>query len=171
MSLPAVIINPSYFIGPFDYNPSPIRLWIPYGINNRIYVVPSGGFNISSASEVAKKHIWALTNGDIGTRYPMIGFDITYFEYSRLINQLAGHPFNPKLLPTMVIKVFARGKVFDQYVAKVISEKHYYGEYGSPNINFKQFQNVITETMDWFSNNSPLTKKIHLLRYLRKRFI
>ncbi len=52
--LPAVVVNPSFFVGPFDHSPSPFRLWVPLAIIRPVGFVPTGGFNVVSAFDVAR---------------------------------------------------------------------------------------------------------------------
>ncbi len=123
--VPAVIINPAYFIGPYDYNPSPFRLWCPLGAKRKIRFVPSGGFNVLSVVDVARIHMWAIENGEIGKRYPIGGCNITLVDYASIINQVAGHPHTPMVMPTNFLKSIAYGKVFDQYTAGLLSKNNF----------------------------------------------
>lgn len=166
--LPAVIVNPAFFIGPFDYQPSPFRLWFPLAIICRIRIAPRGGFNVVGASDVAAAHLWALDHGAIGARYPIAGENITLAKFISLINKALGRPGNPRTLPDGILRFLARGRVFDSYVAGMLSRLNYI-EAVSP-VAQQPLEQVIEETTRWFSDSSPLVDARALLRYVWQRY-
>jgi dihydroflavonol-4-reductase len=67
--LNAVIINPTGFIGPYDYEPSILGSSIMKYFKNKILPFIGGGFNFVDVRDVAKALINSMTLGVSGERY------------------------------------------------------------------------------------------------------
>jgi dihydroflavonol-4-reductase len=167
----AMIVNPSFFVGPFDYNPSPFRLWIPLGIRRRIRFVPQGGFNVVHAADVAEAHIWALEHGIPGQRYPMVGYNVSLADYAAAVNEAAGHPHVPRVLPKSLLTGIARGRVFDEYAARLVNGLNFLTVDSSTPVATRSLQAIIAETVSWFATNRRLVDLFALARYVRERYI
>ncbi len=168
--LPAVIVNPSYFIGPFDYSPSPFRLWIPLAAIGPVRYVPAGGFNVIGARDVARAHILALEEGQPGQRYPVTGENISMQSYAAMVNQSAGYPVVPRIVPTRILRWLARGKVFDRYVADLLGRANYAPAAAYHGPEPQPLGEVVDETVRWFRCSSPLTKPCALIGYVWNRY-
>jgi dihydroflavonol-4-reductase len=166
---PAVIVNPSFFVGPFDYQPSPFRLWFPLAIIARVRLVPGGGFNVVGADDVASAHLWALDHGEAGKRYPITGENISIAKFVERINMAVGRPGIPMKIPDHILRILAHGRVFDSYVAGMLSKSNYV-EPTSP-VPRRSLDETIEETVRWFSEYSPLTRAAALFRYVRQRYV
>lgn len=169
--LPAIIINPSYFIGPYDYHPSPFRLWVPLAIKRPVRFAPQGGFNVVSVRDVSDAHVWALENGRIGERYPVVGHNLPLIEYVSMINNAAGHPLTPTEVSPGLLRRIAFGKVFDEYVAELISRKHFTAISNYLGNTPERLEKTIDETVAWFAHHSTLTNIWPLARYVWNRYI
>ena len=167
--LPAVVVNPSYFVGPFDYRPSPFRLWFPLAIMSRVRLVPSGGFNVVGAADVAAAHLWALEHGAVGSRYPISGENISLAEFVSAVNMAAGRPRAPKTVPDGILRLVAHGCVFDSYVAGMLTRLNYVDAV-SP-VPQHLLEQVIAETVRWFADYSPLVHTQAFVRYVWQRYI
>lgn len=91
--LDAVIVNPSYLVGPWDIKPSAGRLLIEFA-RGRVPVVPcSGGINYVDVREVAAGMIQAMERGRNGERYFMGGENLPYRKFAEKVAGAAGvHP-------------------------------------------------------------------------------
>jgi dihydroflavonol-4-reductase len=167
--LPAVIVNPTFFVGSFDYHPSPFRLWFPLAIISRVRLVPGGGFNVVGTADVASAHLWALDHGSLGERYLMSGENISLAKFVAGINMAVGRPGLPKTIPDWFLRLMAHGYVFDSYVAGMLSRLNYVDEV-SP-VPKRSLDQVIHETVQWFSHYSPLVHTRALVRYVRQRYV
>ena len=167
--LPAVVVNPTFFVGPFDYRPSPFRLWFPLAIISRVRLVPGGGFNVVGAADVASAHLWALDHGNVGERYPISGENISLAKFVAAINMAVGRPGAPKTIPDWILRLMAHGRVFDSYVAGMLSRSNYVDAV-SP-LPKQSLDQVIHETVQWFSEYSPLIYTRALVRYVRQRYV
>jgi dihydroflavonol-4-reductase len=169
--LPGVIVNPPFFIGPYDYSPSPFRLWIPLAIISPVRFVPGGGFNVIGASDVARAHIWALENGKVGERHPVVGENISLQEFVSIVNLATGRPLVPAVISDGVLHWVARGRVFDGYVAKVLTRSNYVESESCYPPDSQSLREVVNTTVRWFRAGSPLINSRALLRYIWDKYV
>ena len=169
--LPAVVVSPSFFIGPFDYSPSPFRLWVPLALIQPVGFVPPGGFNVLGAFDVARAHVWALENGKSGERYPVVGDNVSLQDYVSLVNKAVGRSKVPKLIPQWALHYLAHGRVFDSYVAAMLCRHNYVNvtSYNGP--PSQSLVDVVNETVCWFKNHSPLVHYQALLEYIWNHYV
>ncbi len=169
--LPAVVVNPSFFVGPFDHSPSPFRLWVPLAIIRPVGFVPTGGFNVVGAFDVARAHVWALEQGKSGERYPVVGENISLRDYVSIVNQATGRALVPKLISQHVLRCVARGRVFDGYVAALLSRPNYVDVTSSHPTPSQPLVDVVKETVCWFRSYSPLVRYPALLQYVWNHYV
>jgi dihydroflavonol-4-reductase len=168
--LPAIIVNPSYFVGPYDYSPSPFRLWAPLAVRMPIAFVPSGGFNVIGAQDVSRACVWALNHGTVGTRYPVVGRNIDLVEYVTILNRAAGRDVVPRPLSASLLRWVAVGKVFDRYAVDLITKGNYVFEQHSVPIERDPLEEVVSRTVRWFREESRLVGLYSLARYTWARY-
>jgi dihydroflavonol-4-reductase len=169
--LPAVVVNPAFFVGPFDHSPSPFRLWVPLAIIRPVEFVPPGGFNVLSAFDVARAHVAALEEGQIGERYPVVGQNVSMQEYVAVVNRASGHARIPKLIPRSVFRWVARGRVFDEYAAALLCRMNSIDVHSCHSAQQQSLAEMVDETVRWFRDYSPLVRPRALLRYVWKRYV
>lgn len=86
--LPAVIMNPSNIIGPYDVGTwSRIFMLVQAG---RLPAVPPGGGSFCHVREVARTHIAAAERGQIGANYLLGGAQASYVGMAREVARLLG---------------------------------------------------------------------------------
>jgi len=168
--LPAVVVNPAFFVGPFDYQPSPFRLWVPLAIIRPVGFVPRGGFNVLGAADVARAHVWALEKGKPGERYPVAGENISMTDYVSMVNRATGRAHSPKLIPDGALRCLARGRVFDPYVAAMLCRPNYVDGIPCQLHPLQPLGQVVDETVRWFRSYSPLVHFWPLVRYVWNRY-
>jgi dihydroflavonol-4-reductase len=169
--LPAVVVNPSFFVGPFDHSPSPFRLWVPLAIIRPVGFVPTGGFNVVSAFDVARAHVWALENGKSGERYPVVGENVSLQDYVSMVNQATGRALVPKLISPRVLHSVAHGRVFDAYAAALLCRPNYVEVTSSYPTSGQPLVDLVNETVCWFKAHSPLVHYQALLRYVWNHYV
>jgi dihydroflavonol-4-reductase len=86
----AVIVNPSYLIGPEDYQSSVmgrlcLRFW-----KGRVPLVPPGALNFVDVRDAALGHLLAAERGRRGCRYILGGENQTMREFARQLAQVGG---------------------------------------------------------------------------------
>lgn len=90
--LPAVIVNPSTPIGPFDIKPTPTGRVVRDAIRRKIPAYVDTGLNIAHVEDVAAGHLLAFARGQIGRRYILGGEDMSLKDILGAIAELCGHP-------------------------------------------------------------------------------
>jgi nucleoside-diphosphate-sugar epimerase len=166
-----IVVNPSFFVGPFDYNPSPFRLWVPLAIRRSIRFVPAGGFNVVHVADVADAHIRAFEHGTVGQRYPVVGHNISLVDYIAAVNEAAGHPHVPLALPKPLLSRIARGRVFDEYVGRLLNAQNFESFDPPEPMVPRALSAIIEDTVGWFTKSQRLTGIFEMARYVRERYL
>jgi dihydroflavonol-4-reductase len=82
--LPAMVVNPTFMIGPYDYTPSSGAM-IRAIYNQKIPFCAPGGRNYIAAKDVAQGIVSAIRQGEIGEAYIMGHQNLSYREMFNLI--------------------------------------------------------------------------------------
>lgn len=85
--LPAVVVNPTFMIGPNDVKPSSGKLLL-HGLKRKIVFYPPGGKNFVYIHDVCQGIISALHKGETGNCYLLAGENLSYREFFTLVNRL-----------------------------------------------------------------------------------
>ena len=88
--LPAVIVNPSTPIGPFDIKPTPTGRIVVEAARGRMPAFVDTGLNLVHVDDVAAGHILALEKGRIGERYILGGQNVSLRQILAVIAGLTG---------------------------------------------------------------------------------
>ena len=75
-ALPAVIVNPSTPVGPFDIRPTPTGRLIVEAAARRMPAYVDTGLNIVHVDDVGRGHVLAYEKGLVGRRYILGGEDL-----------------------------------------------------------------------------------------------
>jgi dihydroflavonol-4-reductase len=97
--LPAVIVNPSTPVGPYDVRPTPTGRIIIEGARGRIPAFIDTGLNLVHVDDVANGHLAALHKGKIGERYILGGTDVLFSQLLSDIATLVGRRASRIRLP------------------------------------------------------------------------
>lgn len=101
--LPAIIVNPTFIIGPDDYKPSSGKLLL-YGLNKKLLFYPPGGKSFVSVADVCQGIINGLHSGITGDCYLLAGHNLTYGEFFRLLQQVTRKKQVMVKIPAFVLK-------------------------------------------------------------------
>jgi dihydroflavonol-4-reductase len=88
--LPAVIVNPSTPIGPWDIKPTPTGRMVRDAVAGRIPAYVDTGLNLAHVEDVAAGHLLAFDRGQVGRRYILGGEDMSLREILAIIAALCG---------------------------------------------------------------------------------
>lgn len=88
--LPAVIVNPSTPIGPWDIKPTPTGRMVRDAVAGKIPAFVDTGLNLAHVEDVAAGHLLAFERGLVGRRYILGGEDLSLREILGLIAGLCG---------------------------------------------------------------------------------
>lgn len=89
--LAAVILNPGFMLGPWDWKPSSGRMFLEV-TKAPIVAAPRGGCSLCDARDVAAAVVNALERGVAGQSYILAGENLTYFELWTKMLAVAGKP-------------------------------------------------------------------------------
>jgi dihydroflavonol-4-reductase len=89
--LDTIVLCPGMALGPRDPKPTSTRL-VHAMARSQIAVVPRGGIPIIDVSVLALAHRRALTSGQPGERYAVVGPYLSYPDLARLVGEVAGRP-------------------------------------------------------------------------------
>lgn len=103
--LPAIIINPSNIIGPYDTsNWSRLFSLVRQG---RLPAMPPGGGSFCHVHEVAKAHVAAADHGRVGANYLLGGAQASYVGLVRQIAKLIGVRRRSVVVHPRVLQAYA----------------------------------------------------------------
>lgn len=85
--LDAVIVNPAYMLGPWDWAPSSGRMLLQVA-RCRALIAPPGGNDFCDVRHVAGGILAAMERGATGRRYILGGQALTYFEAWRIFAEV-----------------------------------------------------------------------------------
>ncbi len=104
-NLPAVVVCPTFMIGPYDTKPSSGALVLAV-IKNKIPALPKGGKNWVAVKDVAVGICNALEKGRIGESYILGGENLSYKDAVKQIAESVGQPSYPTvMLPDIFMKL------------------------------------------------------------------
>lgn len=100
--LDAVVVNPAFMIGPWDWKPSSGRMLLAVG-RGRALVAPPGGNDFCDVRDVAAGILAAAERGVAGRRYILGGEPLSYYEAWTLFAEITGsrRPFRVMRVPVL----------------------------------------------------------------------
>ena len=169
--LPAIIVNPTFMIGPYDSRPSSGAMIIALH-KNKVPGYSIGGKNFTAVKDVAIAMANAITMGKIGECYILGNFNLTYKEsFEKMGKAIGAKAPTIKLSKKIVVaygtmsSFFAR--LFKYYpsltkeLAVLSSEHHYYSaEKAHKELLMPQtpIETAALECFEWFKENGYLKK-------------
>ncbi len=87
--LDAVIVQPGFMLGPYDWKPSSGRMFLEV-VKAPIVAAPSGGCSVCDARQVASACVTAIESGRRGEAYVLAGENLSYRELWRRMLEVAG---------------------------------------------------------------------------------
>ena len=88
--LDAVIVNPTYLVGPWDVKPSAGRMIIQVATGRQLVYPKRGGINFVDVRQAALGHVLAMKRGRTGERYILGGQNLTYRAFFERTAVIAG---------------------------------------------------------------------------------
>jgi len=87
--LDAVIVNPVYMIGPWDWKPSSGRMLLEVGAGRGLFA-PPGSNDFVDVRDVAQGILLAMSRGRTGRRYILGGQPLSYLDAWRIFARVSG---------------------------------------------------------------------------------
>jgi dihydroflavonol-4-reductase len=89
LGLDAVIVNPSFMLGPWDWKPSSGEMLLAVA-RGRSWLAPRGYFSVVDVRDVGQGILAAAERGKPGRRYILAGKTMSYLEAWRLFAEVTG---------------------------------------------------------------------------------
>jgi len=102
--LDAVIVNPVYMIGPWDWKPSSGRMLLEVGAGKGLFA-PPGANDFVDVRDVAEGILAALERGRTGRRYILGGHALSYLDAWRIFARVAGRMQPLGVAPRAVVRL------------------------------------------------------------------
>ena len=113
--LRGVVLCPGMAIGPRDIRPTSTRLLLELAARP-VAFLPGGGIPVVDASVLAAAHRAALTAGEPGSRYAVVGPYLAYREMARLVGRLTGRPRRIVPIPDVAERALVTlGRAIDRW--------------------------------------------------------
>jgi len=81
----AVVVNPTFVIGTYDYKPSSGRIF-NHIVNRKVVFYPPGGKNFVDAEEAGRGVVYAIEKGRKGECYLLAGENHSYLDFFEIVN-------------------------------------------------------------------------------------
>lgn len=168
--LNALILNPSFMIGPNDSKPSSGSLLL-IGYRNRIVFLTSGGRNFVPVEDVATAACNALTMGRKGEKYLLTNANLTYKEFYDIVDDITGFKRIKIMLPTWLVKGVGmlgslasksgRDVLLNYNNAKILTVRNFYSaDKAVKELDFPQsdIRSAIGKALQWFRDNNYIKR-------------
>jgi dihydroflavonol-4-reductase len=170
--LPAVIVNPTFMIGPYDSKPSSGQMILALH-QGKVPGYTSGGKNYVAVKDVAVAISNAIEKGRIGECYILGNENLTYKEaFDKLANAIGAKPPKRKLgdaivksygaINSILAKIFKFNPAVTKELAIISCDHHYYSvEKARKELDLPQtpVETAVKECFEWFKENGYLSKK------------
>ncbi|GAB3325476.1 NAD-dependent epimerase/dehydratase family protein [Larkinella ripae] len=160
----AVIVNPTFMLGPNDFKPSSGAV-IQYVMKNRLVFYPgAGGKSFIDVRDAARATVNALRLGRAGESYLLAGENLPYDRFFPLLAQLTGQRKQLHSIPPSLIQLAGRlgsagewllqkGLPLNRINATLLTQENYYsGTKAQRELNMpvSPVSKAIDDAMDWF---------------------
>ena len=102
--LDAVIVNPVYMLGPWDWKPSSGRMLLEVGAGKGLFA-PPGANDFVDVRDVAGGILAAVTRGRSGRRYILGGHSMSYLDAWRVFARIAGRMQPLGIAPRGIVRL------------------------------------------------------------------
>ncbi len=170
-NLNALIVNPTFMIGPYDTKPSSGALILAL-YHKKIPGYTSGAKNYIAVKDAAIAISNAIILGEVGECYILGNHNLSYKKALQLMAEVIGVNCPKIMLPPFAVKCYGKinsliGSVLKtspsitKELAQISCEDHCYsGEKARQKLNMPctDLQIAVKECFEWFQKNSYLTK-------------
>jgi len=102
--LDAVIVNPGYMLGPWDWKPSSGRMLLEIARGHG-WFAPQGCFSVCDVRDVAAGILAAIERGRTGQRYILGGVTMSYLDTWRLMAEVTGARRPRRVAPWWMLRL------------------------------------------------------------------
>jgi dihydroflavonol-4-reductase len=170
--LPAVIVNPTFLVGPYDSKPGFGTVIIAL-YHGKLKAIPIGGRNYIHVRDVAMGIVNALTMGRIGECYILGNRNLSYEEIFTMITRVLNvsppkrvvSPFAAKLYGIccqVAGNITGKSSGINLAIARIACDEHYYSaQKAIDELALPQtpIEHAIEEAFHWLEENGYLEKE------------
>lgn len=170
--LNAVVVNPTFMIGPNDTKPSSGQI-ILYAWGKKLLFYPPGGKNFVHINDVCTGIISAITQGKKGDCYLLAGYNLTYKEFFSILHESTGQRAVMIKIPGAILKIAgAFGSFRERFTKKPVRlnksgafmlclDNYYSGKKAERElgVSYTSIEVSVQEACDWFSENGYFNKR------------
>jgi len=164
--LPAVVLNPTFMIGPQDLKPSSGQL-VLHGLNRRLVLYPPGGKNFVHVRDVCRGVMNAIDKGRPGDCYLLAGSNMSYKEFFSMVTRVSGRPVVLLQIPGVILRLGGllgsllerltrRPQRLTQTTAYLLCLDNYYSGRKSERelaLHYQPAEEMVNEAVTWFRQN------------------
>ena len=168
--LPVVLILPAGMMGPNDAAPTEMGRFILNYMKGKASLIPSGGFPIVDARDVAMAMLSAVYSGQPNERYLVTGGYYSVGEIMRNLSEASGQPVPSKKLPRFAVRLWAfiqnlMGRIKGEkpfipgdMVRVMLSRQWFDASKAAQGLktNYRPFKDTIKDTVEWYQQNGYL---------------
>jgi dihydroflavonol-4-reductase len=161
--LNAVIVNPTFIIGPFDSKPSSGKL-ILHALKSGVQWCPAGGKNFVHVCDVARGIKAAFKHGIAGECYLLGGENLTYEQFFDKLNRITNRsPLRIKIPKRVLFAAGSVGQAWGEITGRKLAlnrtnaglltlDNYYTGDKANKQFNLSPtpVEDAITEAVTWF---------------------
>ncbi|MGM0934315.1 MAG: NAD-dependent epimerase/dehydratase family protein [Bacteroidota bacterium] len=162
-NFPAIVVAPTFMVGPYDIKPSSGRLML-YLLKNKLVFYPKGGKSYVAVSSAATACINALKMGKIGESYLLSGVNLTYKEYFEKIAEISKETRFLIPIPKSLLKpieglypIFPTKKflLLKTNIRMLFLENYFSNTKAKRELNMPEthIDSSIKESINWFQEN------------------
>ena len=162
-NFPAIVVAPTFMLGPYDIKPSSGRLML-YLLKNKLVFYPKGGKSYVAVSAVATACINAMRMGRTGESYLLSGVNLTYKDFFKKVSEFstATHfliPIPISLLNPIegLYRIFPTKRLLllKTNVRMLFLENYFSNEKAKKELNMPEthIDSSIKESINWFQEN------------------
>lgn len=168
--LNAVIVNPTFIIGPFDRKPSSGKL-ILHALKRGIQWCPPGGKNFVHAFSVAQGIAAAYMHGTAGECYLLAGENLSYEQFFDKIERIMNRSsFRIKIPKGLLLAAGSVGQAWNsisgaklalnkENAGLIAMDNYYSGDKANEqfNLNARPVEDAIAEAIAWFKKEKYIS--------------
>jgi len=161
--LDAVIVNPVYMLGPWDWKPSSGRMLLEVAAGRGLFA-PPGSNDFADVRDVAAGILSAMTLGVTGRRYILGGHPLSYGDAWRIFAKVTGRRPPLRDAPPRIVKVAGRfgdllatvtgreGPVNSAATAMSMLRHNFRFDRARSDLNYavRPIERTVADTWDWF---------------------
>jgi dihydroflavonol-4-reductase len=166
--LDALILNPSFMLGPYDTKPTSNRIILQF-YKKRFNFIPPGGKSFIHVKDVAVAACNALTMGNPGENYLLTNENLTYLEFIMKLEELTGQKSMKIHIPRRLVYFLGNiGSVLENLGmkrelnrtnARMLCTTAFYKSSKAVrelNLPLTPIEKAMEESLNWFQQNKCL---------------